>query len=284
MAQEPNLASFWHELEASHRQNSRIWALRPKSHAWLQTLLAALFPHFWTEELGSCQSITPMALRLEEGLLSLLCLAGVESDERDAMARSFLSQLPSIYADLLLDAQAIERQDPAANSVQEVMLAYPGFLAIAVHRIAHPLSVLGAPLIPRVLSEWAHRETGIDIHPAALIASPFAIDHGTGVVIGETTVIGKGVKIYQGVTLGALSVRKEQADAKRHPTIEDDVVIYAGTTILGGKTTVGRGSIIAGGAFLTTSVPPFSLVTRSNEVRPVTPAGLAEFLDPGINI
>src|SRR5690606_15379486 len=146
-------------------------------------------------------------------------------------------------------------------SVDEVILAYPGFLAIAIYRIAHVLYRAEVPLLPRLLTEYAHRETGIDIHAGARIGASFSIDHGTGVVIGETTVIGDRVRIFQGVTLGALSVNKELASTKRHPTIHDDVVIYANATILGGRTEVGARSIIGGNVWLTHSVPPESVVT-----------------------
>ena len=149
--------------------------------------------------------------------------------------------LPEVHRQLMIDAAAIERGDPAAESVDEVILAYPGFLAIAVHRIAHRFCELSVPLLPRVLTEWAHERTGIDIHPGATLGHPVVIDHGTGIVIGETAVIGNNVKLYQGVTLGALSVNKALASTKRHPTIEDDVVIYANATILGGETVIGRG-------------------------------------------
>ncbi len=150
------------------------------------------------------------------------------------------------------------------------MLTYPGFYAIAIYRVAHALHLLGMPLLPRLLTEFAHQRTGVDIHPGATIGRRFVIDHGTGVVIGETTVIGDGVKLYQGVTLGALVVEKSLSDKKRHPTLEDDVVVYANATILGGDTVVGRGSVIAGNAWLTQSVPPQSVVTRRTEVRPAS--------------
>jgi serine O-acetyltransferase len=148
--------------------------------------------------------------------------------------------------------------------VEEVIVAYPGLEAISVHRIANFFWKHEVPLIPRMMSELAHGRTGIDIHPGAAIGESFFIDHGTGVVVGETSVIGKNVKIYQGVTLGALSVRKSEADVKRHPTIEDDVTIYAGATILGGETTIGRGSVIGGNVWITESVPQDSRVYAKN--------------------
>ncbi len=171
-----------------------------------------------------------------------------------------LSCIPEIRRRVRLDVEAAFRGDPAAKSFEEVIVSYPGVEAIMVHRIAHEFWIRKVPLIPRMMSEYIHGRTGIDIHPGASIGDSFFIDHGTGVVIGETTEIGVGVKIYQGVTLGALSVKKEQADRKRHPTIEDEVTIYSGATILGGRTTIGRGSVIGGNVWLTSSVSPFSRV------------------------
>ena len=179
----------------------------------------------------------------------------------------FFTSLPRIYEELLLDAEAILHFDPAAKSIEEVLVAYPGFYATAIHRLAHQLHVQGITILPRLLSEYAHSKTGIDIHPAAQIGKSFFIDHGTGIVIGETTVIGDNVKIYQGVTLGALNVAKENASMKRHPTIEDSVVIYSGATILGGSTIIGHDSIIGGNVWLTYSVLPFSVVYHKSEIK-----------------
>lgn len=178
----------------------------------------------------------------------------------EMIVEDFFAQLPDMRRNLSLDVDAAYRGDPAAKSIEEVIVAYPGLQAIAVHRIAHYFWVRNVPLIPRMMSEIVHGRTGIDIHPGATIGESFFIDHGTGVVIGETTVIGKNVKVYQGVTLGALSVKKEEADTKRHPTIEDDVTIYSGATILGGQTVIGRGSVIGGNVWITESVPPDTLV------------------------
>lgn len=171
-----------------------------------------------------------------------------------------LVHLPQIHQDLWLDAQALFNEDPAAVNLKEVVLAYPGFYATAVYRIAHVFCSIGVPVFPRMIAEYAHEKTGIDIHPCASIGKSFVIDHGTGVVIGETCNIGDRVKIYQGVTLGALSVEKNMAQQKRHPTIENDVVIYAGATILGGETCIGHDSIIGGNVWLTESVPPHSVL------------------------
>jgi serine O-acetyltransferase len=178
------------------------------------------------------------------------CHAGAE-----ILVSGFFAELPAIREILKTDVAAAYRGDPAAKSFEEIILAYPGLQAIMVHRLAHFLWQQEVPLIPRMMSEIVHSKTGIDIHPGAQIGESFFIDHGTGVVIGETTVIGKNVKIYQGVTLGALSVKKELAGKKRHPTIEDNVTIYAHTTVLGGSTVIGRDSIIGGNVWITRPVP-----------------------------
>jgi serine O-acetyltransferase len=172
----------------------------------------------------------------------------------------FFEELSNVRVMLAKDLEAAVRGDPAAKSADEVILSYPGFRAITVNRIANFFWNRNVPLIPRMMSEYVHRRTGIDIHPGARIGESFFIDHGTGIVIGETTVIGNNVKLYQGVTLGALSVKKEEAGQKRHPTIEDDVTIYANATILGGETVIGRGSIIGGSVWITQSVPPGSKI------------------------
>jgi serine O-acetyltransferase len=179
---------------------------------------------------------------------------------------TFFNSVPALYKKLLLDATALFEADPAAKTIDEVLVSYPGFFAVAAHRIAHQLHGQKIPLLPRIISEYAHSKTGIDIHPGAKIGQSFAIDHGTGIVIGETSVIGNKVKIFQGVTLGALSVQKEKASEKRHPTIEDNVVIYSGATILGGETVVGHDSVIGGNVWLTKSVIPFSIVYHETAV------------------
>lgn len=183
----------------------------------------------------------------------------------DELADSFFGRLPSIKDLLCGDAAFIAANDPAATEIDEVVMAYPGFFAILVYRLANSLAALEIPLMPRIMTEYAHSLTGIDIHPRATIGQQFFIDHGTGIVIGETSVIGERVKLYQGVTIGALSVCKDMAATKRHPTIENDVIIYAGSTILGGNTTIGHDSIIGGNVWLTESVPPFSLVYNKHQ-------------------
>ena len=176
------------------------------------------------------------------------------------IAGQFFDSLPEVYEKLNEDVTAMYEGDPAAKSRSEVIQTYPGFYAIAAYRIAHQLHLLGVKGIPRVITEHAHSKTGIDIHPSARIGNYFCIDHGTGVVIGETAVIGDHVKIYQGVTLGALSVSKDDAVKKRHPTLEDHVVVYAGATILGGETVIGRNSVVGGNVWLTRSVPANSKI------------------------
>lgn len=178
----------------------------------------------------------------------------------ELIAQEFFQNLERIYDWVHQDIDAMYAGDPAAKSKTEILRSYPGFYAIAAYRIANQMHRQGIQLIPRMITELAHSRTGIDIHPGATIGQYFCIDHGTGVVIGETTVIGDHVKIYQGVTLGALSVDKAAANLKRHPTIEDHVVIYAGATILGGKTTIGKNSVIGGNVWLTKSIPAGSKV------------------------
>ena len=190
----------------------------------------------------------------------------------EAVAAEFISRLPRIRQLLAEDLEASFEGDPAAKSFAEILVAYPSIQAIAVYRLAHELVALGAPQLPRIMAEYAHDRTGIDIHPGARIGRRIFIDHGTGVVIGETAEIGDNARIYQGVTLGAFSPRRGQTirGTKRHPTLEDDVTIYAGATILGGETVIGRGSVISGNTTITESVPPGSRVVPGparNEVR-----------------
>lgn len=187
-------------------------------------------------------------------------------DQTQEITNKFFDEVPAIFDALLKDAEAIIQFDPAAESIEEVLVAYPGFYATAVYRFSHQLWEQGVRLLPRLFAEYAHGKTGIDIHPGATIGESFFIDHGTGIVIGETTVIGNHVKIYQGVTLGALSVSKGEANNKRHPTIEDNVVIYSGATILGGNTVVGKDSVIGGNVWLTNSVLSNSIVYHKSEV------------------
>ncbi len=248
--------------------------------AFIHELRATLFPSYFGTFRGEGDDLTCLmeqlgdlfwaATRLIHDTVSHRCPApchdGCEAFRESARrAAEFVGKLPRIRQALAMDIQAAHEGDPAARDHDEVILAYPGLFAIMVYRLAHELHLQGVRLIPRIMTEYAHSITGIDIHPGARIGHSFFIDHGTGVVIGETCEIGNNVKIYQGVTLGALSIpRDEQGnlvrDGKRHPTIEDDVVIYAGATILGGETVIGRGSVIGGNVWLIESVPPGSKV------------------------
>jgi serine O-acetyltransferase len=180
---------------------------------------------------------------------------------------NYLELFPNILDQLHQDAKSLESHDPAAQSLEEIYLCYPGFFATAVYRLSRPLYLNGLPLIPRLMTEYAHKLTGVDIHPGADIGCCFFIDHATGVVIGETTVIKNKVKLYQGVTLGALSVNKTEKNIKRHPTVEDNVTIYANATVLGGDTIIGANSIIGGNVWITKSVPPNSLVYHTPEIK-----------------
>lgn len=204
---------------------------------------------------------------LKDSFVRILSTHQHNSTEHSNVSELFFENLPKIYAQTIKDAQAIYEMDPAAHSIDEVLHAYPGFYAIAVYRIAHYLWEQGLTTISRLFSELAHSKTGIDIHPGAHIGDNFGIDHGTGIVIGETANIGNNVKLYQGVTLGALQVAKEFASKKRHPTIEDNVVIYANATILGGETIIGRDSLIGGNVWITKSILPNSVVYHKSEIK-----------------
>ena len=274
------LASYRRDPRGQH-VNRRFLPARDEILEIVELLLQLLYPGY----LGR-QDLTDENLAFHVGtLLSTLreklqrqvetCLAFAAESRGDASrpcaddarraTAAFLERLPAIREALILDVQAAYDGDPAAESLDEVILAYPGFLAITVHRIAHELHAMGVPLMPRIMSEWAHSRSGADIHPGARIGRSFFIDHSTGVVVGETTAIGEGVKLYQGVTLGALSIPKDERgrvirDTKRHPTVEDGVTIYANATVLGGQTVVGTESIVGGSVFVTQSVPPSTRV------------------------
>lgn len=241
------------ERENSHLDLPKLETV----YTLVDSSLALLFPHFARYKQSTPKIFDEVTtsleyLKLEPGTIHL-----------------YLNSLPEILSKLKRDAIAHYEGDPAAKSLEEVILAYPGFYAVAVYRLAHLLQNASAPLIPRVMTEYAHRQTGIDIHPGASIDVGFCIDHGTGVVIGETSTIHEGVKMYQGVTLGAMSVAKKLSGKKRHPTIEKNVVIYSHATILGGDTVIGEGSVIGGNVWLTQSVPANSRVysNPSNTVR-----------------
>lgn len=257
--------TFLDHLLAQRAQYRYKLPSRPDAGRFIDQLMRLLFPV--TQDCQSAsQNVEETYQRLNEQLVCLFRpLATNLTESPETIADRFFEQLPTIYDTLLLDAHAIADNDPAAVGVEEVMAVYPGFYAISVYRIAHELLRLNVPLLPRMLTEYAHGQTGIDIHPGARIGRSFFIDHGTGVVIGETTIIGDWVKIYQGVTLGAIYVAKSMAQKKRHPTIEDNVVIYANATILGGQTVVGHDSVIGGNVWLMSSVDAHSLVFNQHK-------------------
>lgn len=258
-----------HEVHGSHLPcKSKVLDI-------LEDLRELIFPGYFCREDLSGETLakytTDLLTRVSGDLTLQIKLAywisGTSEEESLLEATKathhLLSQIPSIRRILTTDVEAAFKGDPAAKSYREIIMSYPGLYAISVYRLAHALYELGVPLLPRIMTEQAHVKTGIDIHPGAKIAGSFFIDHGTGIVIGETSVIGSGVKIYQGVTLGALSTRGGQrlAGVKRHPTIEDEVTIYSGASILGGETVIGKGATIGGNVFLTASVDPGMTVT-----------------------
>ncbi len=260
--------SFLDNLYAVHHQERSSFPSRPGAEEFLEVLLGILFPHHTRNiEYRSRAELAGALARVERGLVELLQPLTDQMERTPAdVASEFMEALPQVYSFLWRDAQAILAGDPASESLDEVIAAYPGFYAITAYRIAHCFYRSRVPVFPRLISEYAHRRTGVDIHPGAEIGESFFIDHATGIVVGETTKIGNNVKLYQGVTLGALSVSKDMSRKKRHPTIEDDVIIYSNATILGGETVIGHDSIIGGNAWLTKSVAPYSLVYNRAEV------------------
>lgn len=239
-----------------------------KVREFTEEFLQLLFPHFGNKEYFSAREIEAEFLLLRKKLMHILMplKESILLDLND-IADKFCNDSPEIYENLIYDAEAIVEGDPAAENLDEVIVAYPGFLAIAIYRLAHIFYEMKVPLFPRIISEYAHQQTGIDIHPGASIGKAFFIDHGTGIVVGETCLIGDNVKIYQGVTLGALSVDKKLEKTKRHPTIEHNTVIYSNATILGGDTVIGHNSIIGGNVWLTESVPPYSIVYHKSQIK-----------------
>jgi serine O-acetyltransferase len=235
------------------------------THRFVDDLMILLFPIKGNRKIDLRETeirLERMRLRLKELLIPL---EKDLSESPETVAKKFFDSLPEMYKNLLEEAEVFVKSDPAARRIEEVILCYPGYACLVVHRMANILYRLGVPVLPRVMSEYMHGLTGIDIHPGATIGKNFFIDHGTGIVIGETTVIGNNVKIYQGVTLGALYVAKKLTDTKRHPTIEDNVIIYAGSTILGGKTVIGHDTVVGGNVWLTESVLPNSIVYRQHK-------------------
>lgn len=269
--------SFADDLVASRQSSRAVLPERRLVAQFVEDLLELLFPQVAGGPVrATVAEITHGLDRLASDLGRLLRPGGDEpSTDVETVVSALWMRLPRLYQTLRLDAQAIHDGDPASESLDEVIAAYPGFFAVYVYRLAHELHTLRVPIVPRLFAEYAHVRTGIDIHPGARIGERFCIDHGTGIVIGGTCEIGSGVKLYQGVSLGALSVSKELAGTKRHPTIEDHVVIYSNATILGGRTVIGHDSVIGGNVWLTESVPPYSIVQHRSEikVRSKQPAG-----------
>ncbi|MFC2133421.1 serine O-acetyltransferase EpsC [Bacteroidota bacterium] len=261
------LDAFASELLKIRKSHMRISPIKKETQTFVNDILQLLFPHFTEHVYYSPVEIESKLQLLRRNLKNILLAINLDDLRADETSEKFINEIPVVNKKLWLDAEAICKGDPAAQSVDEVIFAYPGFFAIAVYRLAHQLYRLEVPILPRIMTEFAHQQTGIDIHPGAVIGESFCIDHGTGIVIGETTLIGNNVKIYQGVTLGALSVDKKHAKKKRHPTIEDNVVIYSQAVILGGETTIGHDSVIGGNTWITQSVAPNSVVYHTNEVK-----------------
>lgn len=237
----------------------------PKAYAFTDNLINFLFPF----KIDKKCTLPQIGLNLAQLQIDFRDLIGTMEETAalsvQEITRIFFSKIPAIYKDLIADAEHFLSFDPAAHSVESVILYYPGFYSISVYRLSHELYNLKIPFLPRMMSEYAHSKTGIDIHPGAEIGKNFFIDHGTGIVIGETSNIGNNVKIYQGVTLGALYVEKSMKGVKRHPTIEDNVIIYSGSTILGGETIIGHDTVVGGNVWLTKSVPPCSVVYHESK-------------------
>ena len=250
--------------------------------AIVEDLLKIVYPGYYRDrsykiyniKSNSTVTIEDVAYHLNKQILLALKYTAKEENDVEKLTEqaekdtvTFLKKIPDVRAMLETDLEAAFQGDPAAKYRDEIILSYPGMFAITVNRLAHELFLLEVPLIPRIMTEYAHSITGIDIHPGATIGQYFFIDHGTGVVVGETTVIGDRVKIYQGVTLGALSTRGGQKlrDVRRHPTIEDDVTIYSGASILGGETVVGRNSVIGSNVFITSSIPADTKVSMKDQ-------------------
>jgi len=251
---------FLRQIFEKHRLTEPV-ASNDEIAGWALQVIRLLFPEQSRQEFTAVEELQQAFKQLEGELCHIMqATKACEGCNNKVSAKAVFEQLPELYRILTTDIQAIFEGDPAARTEFEVIRTYPGFFAISFYRLAHCLYRQNVPLLPRILTEYAHSKTGIDIHPAAQIDEYFHIDHGTGIVVGESCVIGKHVKLYQGVTLGALSVAKNMAFTKRHPTVEDHVVIYSGATILGGETVIGHHSTIGGNVWLTRSVKPNSTV------------------------
>lgn len=246
-------------IELFKKENEINLEFKYKVECFINDLVSVL--------LDSKTEILSKFSELEKDFLEILVLCYDSTcDSGLNQWESFLTELPEVLKKLSSDAHVFLKRDPAANSLKEVFLAYPGFHSILFYRLSHEFLKLGIPILPRLISEYSHGLTGIDIHPGAKIGGSFFIDHGTGIVIGETVIINDNVSIFQGVTLGGISVNKNLKRKKRHPTIESDVTIYANATILGGDTVIGRNSIIGGNTWITSSIEPDSIVTNNFQV------------------
>lgn len=251
-------------LFQSNFLENRFFFNKQKAENWIIDLTTWLF--CTQEEYIDYSFFEQKESELNAVLKELLKQENFTDENATLFSNDFFQNIINIHTVLSKDLNAILEFDPAAKSKNEVLIAYPGFFAITVHRIAHQLWNANTKILSRLIAEYAHCKTGIDIHPAAKIGERFFIDHGTGIVIGETAIIGNNVKIYQGVTLGALTVSKDEAEEKRHPTIEDNVIIYANATILGGKTVIGKDAVIGGNVWITSSIPSKSLVYQKSEI------------------
>jgi serine O-acetyltransferase len=257
--------SFYQEIAKQHQQ-LLILPEKKLIHKFIDELFAILFSNT-SKSFGCLTTIENKIDELEKQFDELVLDFAPKNENSKQQTKTFFEAIPCLHKKALNDAQTIFAKDPAAKTLEEVLYSYPGFFAISVYRFSHQLWEQDLKLLARTISEYAHIKTSIEIHPGAQIGDDFAIDHGTGIVIGETAIIGNNVQIYQGVTLGALSVKKEEAFIKRHPTIEDNVIIYANSTILGGQTTVGHDSIIGGNVWLTYTIPSNSVVYHKNEMK-----------------
>ncbi len=291
------VASYRRDPRGQHL-NRRYLPSREEIHEVVDLLFELFYPGYFGRQDLTDENLpfhvgtllSTLREKLERQIETCMCFAremegraaGTCAKAAKRAAATLLGKLPAIRDRLIGDVQAAYDGDPAAQSLDEIILAYPGLLAVTVHRVAHELYRLDVPLMPRIMSEWAHTQSGADIHPGATIGDRFFIDHASGVVVGETTTIGDGVKLYQGVTLGALSHPRDASGrvvrhTKRHPTVRDEATLYANATVLGGETEVGREAIVGGSVFLTRSVPPGARVAMKPpelSVRGVEPMGL----------
>jgi serine O-acetyltransferase len=258
--------NFYKQLLSKQQQKQAV----PSNEiiaGWALHLIGLLYPELSLCAYSSTEEIEDEFKKLESDLVNILnATVACKNFNNAETGRRFFEKIPHLYSILNTDIYSLLTGDPAARIEFEVIRAYPGFFALCFYRVAHELFRLNVPLLPRILTEHAHSRTGIDIHPGAVIGDHFFIDHGTGIVIGETAHIGSHVKLYQGVTLGALSVDKSLVFTKRHPTVQDHVIIYSGATILGGETVIGHHSVVGGNVWLTKSIPPGSLVYHKPEI------------------